>query len=287
VVLVTRRPADAVPRVLAVAGTDPTGAAGIQADLKSIAANRGHGMAVVTSLVAQNGRGVRAVHTPPARFLSQQLHAVSDEVAVDAVKIGMLGTREVVEAVDRWLAESSPQAVVLDPVLIASSGRRLVEADAQRAMTRLFRRVDVITPNLPELAAVLGVPVAGDWDAAREQALRLSARHGVRVVVKGGHLRSDTSPDALVDARRRLPGGVTEFVIPAPRIDTQPVRGTGCSLSSALATRFARAGDWTVALTEAKAWLADAIRHADELDTGARPAPVHHFHQLWSAPLSS
>lgn len=145
-----------VPRILSIAGTDPTGGAGIQADLKSIAANGGYGMAVVTALVAQNTHGVRSVHTPPAAFLREQLDAVSDDVVLDAVKIGMLGSAGVAQTVGAWLADVRPPAVVLDPVMVASSGDRLLSRDAEDALRGLLHGVDLVTPNLPELAALLG-----------------------------------------------------------------------------------------------------------------------------------
>ncbi|MGQ3257261.1 MAG: bifunctional hydroxymethylpyrimidine kinase/phosphomethylpyrimidine kinase, partial [Microbacterium aurantiacum] len=178
----------AVPRVLSIAGTDPTGGAGVHADLKSIAANGGYGMAVVTALVAQNTRGVRSVHMPPVEFLTQQLDAVSDDVAIDAVKIGMLGTVEVIRAVEEWLGRVTPPVVVLDPVMIATSGDRLLDRAAEEALRTLVARVDLVTPNIPELAILAGEPVATGWDDVIAQAARVAERHGVRVLAKGGHL---------------------------------------------------------------------------------------------------
>ena len=173
-----------IPRVLSIAGTDPTGGAGIQADLKSIAANGGYGMAVVTALVAQNTVGVRSVHVPPVSFLRDQLDAVSDDVGIDAVKIGMLATAEVTIAVDRWLARVRPPVVVLDPVMVATSGDRLLDAEAEQALGDLVRRADLVTPNVPELAILAGEPVATSWEEVLEQAERVSARHGVLVVAQ-------------------------------------------------------------------------------------------------------
>jgi len=275
-----------IPRVLSIAGTDPTGAAGIQADLKSIAAHGGYGMAVVTSLLAQNSRGVRAVHTPPPGFLAEQLRAVSDDVVIDAVKIGMLGTVDIVAVVDSWLADTRPPIVVLDPVMVASSGRTLMDADAAAALPGLLSRVDLVTPNLHELAALLDEPVATEWSVALEQGDRLSRNHGILVLVKGGHLVGAESPDALVDARGHLPGGGHVFVVSGPRLGSGGARGTGCSLSSAVATLRARTGDWTLALATAKAWMSESLEHSGELDAGS-PGALSHFHQLWSAGSSS
>ena len=143
-----------IPRVLSIAGTDPTGGAGIQADLKSIAANGGYGMAVVTALVAQNTMGVRSVHLPPASFLIEQLDAVSDDVEIDAVKIGMLANAEIIDTVRGWLGRVRPPLVVLDPVMVATSGDRLLDVEAEVAMRSLLSQVDLVTPNIPELAVL-------------------------------------------------------------------------------------------------------------------------------------
>lgn len=273
-----------VPRVLSIAGTDPTGGAGIQADLKSIAAMGGYGMAVVTSLVAQNTRGVRSMHTPPAQFLNEQLNAVSEDVTIDAVKIGMLADAVTIAAVRDWLRHVRLPLVVLDPVMVATSRDRLLGADAETELRELVREVDLVTPNLPELAVLVNEPVSADWSTAIEQGRTLSLACGVAVLVKGGHLRAETSPDALVDVTGQLngtDGGVVEFA--SPRVATRNTHGTGCSLSSAVATVMARTGDWTVAVSLAKDWLQDALLHADELQVGHGNGPINHFHQLWAA----
>jgi hydroxymethylpyrimidine kinase/phosphomethylpyrimidine kinase/thiamine-phosphate diphosphorylase len=278
----TSTPRRAVPRVLSIAGTDPTGGAGIQADLKSIAANGGYGMAVVTALVAQNTTGVREIHVPPVAFLRAQLDAVSDDVAIDAVKVGMLGSAAVVDEVAEWLRAVRPPVVVLDPVMVAQSGDALLDADATEALRRLLPLADVVTPNLPELAALLGEREADGWDAALAQGRTLAARHSVRVVVKGGHLREDDCPDALV-----TPGAsgaqAAVHVVDGPRVATTSTHGTGCSLSSALATLQPRRGDWLAALTEAKAWLTGSLAHADGLEVGSGAGPLDHLRVLWDA----
>ncbi len=271
----------AIPRVLSIAGTDPTGGAGIQADLKSIAANHGYGMAVVTALVAQNTQGVRAIHAPPPEFVYEQLRAVSDDVTIDAVKVGMLGNADIVAVLESWLRETRPPIVVLDPVLIASSGQRLLDPDGVSAITRLLSQVDLVTPNLPELGVLLREPASTSWADAQAQARRLSAAHNVIVLLKGGHLIGSESPDALVDAAGRLVGGLRFFEVSAARVGTSNTHGTGCSLSSAVATLQAQLGDWTAALTVAKAWLQDSIRYAHQLGVGSGNGPVHHFHHLW------
>ena len=263
-----------IARVLSVAGTDPTGGAGIQADLKSIAAAGGYGMAVVTALVAQNTHGVREVHTPPVSFLTAQLDAVCDDVAVDAVKIGMLGTLEVIEAVDAWLQRVRPPIIVLDPVMVATSGDRLLDAHAVHALRELCKRADLVTPNLPELAILADEPPAATWAQALDQAQRFSRRHGVAVLAKGGHLHGGDAPDALVEQ-----DAVTEF--PGERVATAHTHGTGCSLSSGVAARRAGGATWAGAVGETKRWLTESLRHADELAVGTGHGPVNHFAGLW------
>ncbi|MER5764248.1 PfkB family carbohydrate kinase, partial [Streptomyces sp. NPDC002082] len=178
-----------IPRVLAIAGSDPSGGAGIQADLKSIAANGGYGMAAITALTAQNTQGVRAVHVPPAAFLTAQLDAISDDIGIDAVKIGMLGDAAVIGAVRSWLEKMRPAVVVLDPVMVATSGDRLLQESAEAALQALLPLADLITPNLAELAILLKEPVAADWAEALAQGKRLAALTGTTVLVKGGHLQ--------------------------------------------------------------------------------------------------
>ncbi|XVV15274.1 bifunctional hydroxymethylpyrimidine kinase/phosphomethylpyrimidine kinase [Actinoplanes sp. CA-131856] len=263
-----------IPRVLSIAGTDPTGGAGVQADLKSIAANGGYGMAVVTALVAQNTQGVRTVHVPPVPFLAEQLAAVSDDVAIDAVKIGMLATAEVIATVRNWLDRVRPPVVVLDSVMVSTSGDRLLDPGAEAGLRELAAVATLITPNLTELAILAGEPPPEDWPAALAQAGRVSAGLGVRVFVKGGHLPGSTSPDALVDG-----ASVVEF--PGVRIETTGTHGTGCSLSAALATRYAAHGDWELAAAESKRWLTESIRHGAGLGVGRGRGPVSHFAGLW------
>ncbi|GAA1746639.1 bifunctional hydroxymethylpyrimidine kinase/phosphomethylpyrimidine kinase [Aeromicrobium alkaliterrae] len=268
----------AIPRVLSIAGTDPTGGAGIQADLKSIAANGGYGMAVVTALVAQNTQGVRSVHTPPAAFLREQLEAVSDDVAIDAVKIGMLGDVATIEVVGEWLGRVRPRVVVLDPVMVATSGDRLLVPEAEQALRELLPSAGLITPNVPELAVLADEEPARDWDAVVAQALAVSRGWGVAVLAKGGHLDGDLVHDALVDAAADVP--VRALV--APRVDTTATHGTGCSLSSAVATWQASEDDWFVSVDRSKQWLTESLRHGAALRVGEGHGPVSHFAGLWS-----
>lgn len=221
-----------VPRVLSIAGTDPSGGAGIQADLKSIAASGGYGMCVTTSLVAQNTCGVREVFTPPLEFLTAQLAAVFDDVTVDAVKIGMLGDADTIRTVRTWLSEHPVPVVVLDPVMIASSGDRLLQAEAEQALRDLVPLVNVITPNIPELAVLCEKAPAQTFEEAHEQAANLAAATGTTVIVKGGHLCGQDAGNTAV-----FPDGTCAHVR-TPRLDSRNTHGTGCSLSSSLATRL-------------------------------------------------
>lgn len=264
------------PRVLSIAGSDPSGGAGIQADLKSIAANGGYGMAVLTALTAQNTQGVRAVHVPPAAFLRQQLDAVSEDIDIDAVKIGMLANAEVIRTVIEWLDAVHPPIVVVDPVMVATSGDRLLESDAEAALRELLARADLATPNLAELAVLAGRPVHG-WGDALEAAEELSASLGIALLVKGGHLEGVDAPDALVDAAQ---GTRREF--PGARIVTAHTHGTGCSLSSALATRLAHGDESEDAVATARAWLRESLRAGDGLRVGRGHGPISHFAGLWS-----
>ncbi|MEZ2390072.1 bifunctional hydroxymethylpyrimidine kinase/phosphomethylpyrimidine kinase [bacterium RCC_150] len=271
----------AIPRVLSIAGSDPSGGAGIQADLKSIAANGGYGMAVVTALTAQNTQGVTAVHVPPVEFLRQQLEAIRNDITVDAVKIGMLGDAEVISEVRRWLEEVRPAVVVLDPVMVATSGDRLLAESAEAALRDLLPLADLVTPNLPELAMLLGETEASDWTEALEQGKRLAGASGSTVLVKGGHLRGSACPDALVNTGGLLSQDVVEF--DADRVETRNSHGTGCSLSSAMATAKARLGDWEAALHSVKPWLRQALVQSGELEVGHGNGPIHHLHGFQQA----
>ena len=221
------------PRVLSIAGTDPTGGAGIQADLKSISAAGGYGMSVVTALVAQNTQGVRSVHVPPVDFLQEQLDSVIDDVEIDAVKIGMLADAAITAKVADFLRRLPDDVpVVLDPVMVATSGDRLLENDAEQAVRDLCSQVDLITPNLKELAVLTQTDEASDLEEAIATAKEWAKGAGTAVVVKGGHLDADIADNAVVNAD----GSVHR--VAASRVDTKNTHGTGCSCSSALATRL-------------------------------------------------
>ncbi|BAU95816.1 multifunctional thiamine-phosphate pyrophosphorylase/synthase/phosphomethylpyrimidine kinase [Corynebacterium suranareeae] len=260
------------PRVLSIAGTDPTGGAGIQADLKSIAAGGGYGMCVVTSLVAQNTHGVNTIHTPPLTFLEEQLDAVFSDVTVDAIKLGMLGSADTVDLVAHWLGSREHGPVVLDPVMIATSGDRLLDASAEESLRRLAAHVDVVTPNIPELAVLCDSQPATTMDQAIAQAQAFAAEHDTIVIVKGGHLTGALADNAVV----RPDGSV--FQVENLRVNTTNSHGTGCSLSAALATRIATGESVEKALEWSTRWLNEALRHADQLHVGTGNGPVDHGH---------
>jgi hydroxymethylpyrimidine/phosphomethylpyrimidine kinase len=269
-----------IPNVLSIAGSDPGGGAGIQADIKSISANGGYALAVVTALTAQNTTGVTGVHTPPVAFLRRQLDAVSDDIALDAVKIGMLGSAGIADCVSGWLDEVRPAVVVLDPVMVATSGARLLDDDAVRSVLELAARASLVTPNIAELAVLLGADSARSWEEALVQGRQLATELRTAVLVKGGHLPGTRCPDALVVPGEGAARSCEVVVFDGRRVETDNTHGTGCSLSSAIATRYAVTGDWSGAVREAKAWLEEALGASDLLRVGAGPGPVHHFHSL-------
>ena len=282
------------PRVLSIAGTDPSGGAGAEADLKSIFAAGGYGMSVVTSLVAQNTQGVRAVHTPGTEFLTQQLAAVFDDVVIDAVKIGMLGDVSTTEVVQNWLAEHPVPVLVFDPVMIATSGDRLLKEDAEVAVRSFAASLNaysdhaVITPNIPELAILCGQPPADSFDQAVAQAQAWSDEHGVNVIVKGGHLTSEEAGNAWVAPRQATEKATATHtsdhasplhMASSPRVNSPHTHGTGCSLSSALATRLGGGDSYHDALVWATEWLRGAIENAAALCVGHGHGPVDHAYR--------
>ena len=261
----------AIVNVLSIAGSDPSGGAGIQADLKTIAALGGYGMAAITALTAQNTRGVSAVHVPPADFLAAQIDTIFADVEVHAVKIGMLATAEIARMVAARLAAHKARNIVLDPVLVATSGDSLGAPGVVEAMLEaLFPLAIVVTPNLPEAERLADAPEPASFDAQRDLALQL-ARRGPAMLVKGGHATDEAE---AVDVLALQDGTTQRFS--APRIATQNTHGTGCTLSSAIATRLAQGAPLSEAVADAKSYLTQALRHAGDLAVGHGHGPVHH-----------
>ncbi|MBO0870021.1 MAG: bifunctional hydroxymethylpyrimidine kinase/phosphomethylpyrimidine kinase [Micromonosporaceae bacterium] len=261
-----------IPNLLTIAGSDPSGGAGIQADLKTFAALGTYGMSAITGLTAQNTLGVRAVQAVPAEFVTAQLDSIFDDIRVDAVKIGMLGTAPVVRAVAQTLLRRRPPYLVLDPVMVAKSGDRLLTPDAVQALRDvLLPLADLVTPNLPEAAVLLDGVEARDESQMRSQLDSLAAL-GPGILLKGGHLSTVDSPDLLA-----LPGA-EPVRLTAPRVATRNSHGTGCTLSAAVAALRPQRDDWLSAVTDAKAYLTGALLTADELEVGSGHGPVHHMH---------
>ena len=259
-----------IPNILSIAGSDPSGGAGIQADIKAISANGGYAMAVITGLTAQNTRGVSRVSLVEPGMVRAQIESIREDIRIDAVKIGMLGSAAIVETVARAL-EGLSVPVVLDPVMVAKGGDRLLEADAVAAIRELLLPVaTVVTPNLPEAADLLGVAEAGSTAGMEAQAAALRALGPGAVLLKGGHLGGEGSPDLL------LASGDAHW-LDGPRHATRNTHGTGCTLSSALATWLGHGSALPEAARRAKDYIAAAISHADALTVGSGHGPVNHF----------
>ncbi|GHT82077.1 hypothetical protein FACS1894125_4100 [Actinomycetota bacterium] len=266
-----------IKKVLSIAGSDPSGGAGVQADLKSFCAHKVYGMTAITALTAQNTQGVQGVFPVPAEFLFTQLKSVSDDITIDAVKIGMLGGVDNIKTVINWLnafGDAKPY-VVLDPVMVATSGERLLDIEAEQTILDLVQLADLVTPNLPELAVLLNTTVAKTFVEMVEQAKTLASARFVNVYAKGGHFEdSDAGNDALVTTE----GMVQKFE--GEWIETKNTHGTGCSLSSSIAAIYANTGDLVVTCSTAKSWLTSAIRSSDELQISKHSTghgPVNHF----------
>ncbi len=258
-----------------IAGSDSGGGAGIQADLKTFSALGVYGASVVTALTAQNTQGVHAIHDVPPDFVSAQMDAVFSDLAVDAVKIGMLSQPAIIEAVAAGLARHRLATVVLDPVMVAASGDRLLVPEAVDVLKRvLFPPARVITPNLPEAAALLGDSLAASEDEMRRQGERLLALGAGAVLIKGGHAEGEQSVDLLIED-----GRVTRLA--AKRIASKNTHGTGCTLSSAIAAGLAKGHDLKESVQDAKRYVTAAIAASDKLKIGHGHGPVHHFNAWW------
>ena len=265
-----------IAKALTIAGSDSGGGAGIQADLKTFSALGVYGASVITALTAQNTRGVTAVLDVPPEFVTAEIDAVFSDIGFDAVKIGMLSQAPVIRAVraglDRWQAK----AVVLDPVMVATSGDVLLAPEAIETLrTELLPRAAVVTPNLAEAAKITERPIAASAEEMVAQGRAIRALGARAVLVKGGHGEGATADDVLVDE-----AGETWFS--APRHPTRNTHGTGCTLSSAIAAGMARGLDLVQAVRAAKAYLTAAIRSADRLEVGGGHGPVDHFHAWWT-----
>jgi len=259
-----------------IAGSDSGGGAGIQADLKTFSALGVYGASIITALTAQNTVGVQGIHDVPPGFVAHQIDSVFSDLEVRAVKIGMLSQPAIIEAVAEGLQRYSQTQVVLDPVMVAASGDRLLAPEAVDALRKvLLPRARLVTPNLPEAAALLDEPQAEDRQAMCRQAERILALGPRAVLVKGGHSTGRESTDILIDAQ----GG---RFFSAPRIATRNTHGTGCTLSSAIAAGLAKGLPLADAVAAGKDFISAAIGASTQLHIGRGYGPVHHFHAYWS-----
>ena len=270
-----------IPNVLTIAGVDPSGGAGVLADVKAISALSAYACAVVAALTAQNTRALTGVFPVPAAFVREQIDTLFADVRIDAAKIGMLGQAAVIRAVAEGLRHWKPPHVVLDPVMIAKSGDALLAKDAVGALVEaLLPCASVLTPNLPEAGVLLGERAPENLKEMRRAAERLRERMahaGSRwVVLKGGHLPGSEAIDVLTDGDRMLE-------LAARRVDTKNTHGTGCTLSAAIAALLPVSTDVPTAVRRAKDYLVAALVASDAIDVGRGHGPVHHFHALWTA----
>lgn len=264
------------PRVLTIAGSDSGGGAGIQADLKTIAAHGCYGASIITALTAQNTVGVTAIHPVPIEFVAAQMDAVLSDIGADAVKIGMLFSPELIYAVAHGVQRHQVQTLVLDPVMVAQSGDKLLQDQAIKALVaELIPLATIITPNLPEAEVLLGRAITSH-DQAAEAAAELATLGAQNVLLKGGHFEGQESEDYLfLGAEQRT------IALRSPRIVTRNNHGTGCTLSSAIAAQLALGKNMEEAVTLAKEYITGAIRAGSQHTIGQGHGPVHHFFQFF------
>ncbi len=266
-----------IATALSIAGSDPSGGAGIQADLKTFSALGVYGMCAITALTAQNTTGVSGVHLVPPSFVADQIKAVFADIRVNAVKIGMIANAEIAAAVAQTLQSKTAIPIVLDPVMIAKGGHSLLQDDAVSVLkTHLLPLAHILTPNLPESASLLNKAMAQTRQEIETQGRALLELGPKAVLMKGGHLGGCDSPDALITKM-----GTIWF--DSPRIETKNTHGTGCTLSAALAAELAKNVPLETAVSNAKTYLLGAIKTADDLQIGSGHGPTNHFHQLWKS----
>jgi hydroxymethylpyrimidine/phosphomethylpyrimidine kinase len=264
-----------IPNVLSIAGIDPSGGAGLFADLKTFSALGAYGTGVVAALTAQNTQGVTGVQAVPVEFIAQQIDTLFADVRIDAVKLGMLGTAEIVSTVAAALRRHHVGRLVVDPVMVSKSGHHLLSPDAVAALRGdLIPLAEIITPNLPEAEVLLGCAPLLTLADMRTAARALHALGPRIVVLKGGHLDGVESIDVIDN-------GITQTELRSPRIVTKNTHGTGCTLSAAIAALLPHHADPLDAIRAAKAYLTSAIAASGQLSVGSGHGPVHHFHDLW------
>ncbi len=263
-------------RALTIAGSDPSGGAGLQADLKTFSALGCYGTSAVVAVVDENTVGVTGVHPVPTGFVTGQIRSVLDDIGTDAVKIGMLHSSELIIAVRDTLRDYGIRNIVLDPVMVATSGDRLLLEEAVDTLRReLIPCARVITPNIPEAEILLGRSIERQEELP-ELARELADRYGVSVLLKAGHLHDDR----LIDVFHNAESGKT-LLLESRRIDTPNTHGTGCTLSSAVAAHLARGCSLDDAATLGKRYIDEAIRSGAEYEIGHGHGPVNHFFSCW------
>ena len=260
------------PIVLTIAGSDSSGGAGIQADIKALSATGSYACSVITAITAQNTLGVHAVFTIPLEYIEKQLDAVFTDLNVVAVKVGMLADSDIIKTVVAKIKQYQPRFLVVDPVMVSTSGDFLLPQSALCILkSDLLPLADIITPNLPEAAALIGRAVPRDQAEMHNMVTGLRQLGAKAILLKGGHLqKDDNSPDLLI-----LPANV--HLLTAKRIHTRNTHGTGCTLSSAIASYLAQGNDLLLAVQLGKQYISQAIAQADELDIGKGQGPVNHF----------
>ncbi len=262
--------------VLAIAGSDSGGGAGIQADIKAISACGCYAATAITAVTVQNTMGVEAVEAISSAVLGAQIDCVMRDLDVNAVKIGMLHSSETVLEVRRQLETHSARNIVLDPVMVSTSGHRLIEESAIATLQEsLIPMADVITPNIPEAEILLGGTIESQ-SHMNDAVVALAERYGVSVLLKAGHLHEDNLIDYIYDASQR-----TITPLASHRVATRNTHGTGCTLSSALAAMLAHGMPLTLAAEKAKEYIANAIIAGADYEIGHGHGPVHHFHNFW------
>ena len=259
---------------LTIAGSDPSGGAGIQADLKTFSALGAYGMSVITALTAQSTQGVDSVLAIDPTFVAKQFNTLYHDIKIDSVKMGMLMDKEIVTTVYHLLNNNPIANIVLDTVMIAKGGHTLLKSDSVSAIReQLIPLATVITPNLPEAATLLDCEEAKNEDQMQQQGYELLKLGCKAVLMKGGHLPSPESPDYLITPMQTIR-------MVSPRIQTKNTHGTGCTLSAAIAALLPKHG-LEDAIQQAKEYLQGAITHADDLNIGQGIGPTHHFYQWW------
>ena len=263
-------------RVLTIAGSDSGGGAGIQADLKTFSANGCYGMSVITALTAQNTVGVTGIHPVPVDFVRAQIEAVLSDIGADAVKIGMLFSPELIQCVADELDRFQVKKIVLDPVMVATSGDKLLQDDAVQALKEhLIPLASIITPNLPEAGVLVGREITSP-DGVAQAAAELTALGCPDILIKGGHFENGDSDDLLYLGREKR-----KVFLPAARIDTTNTHGTGCTLSSAIAANMAQGREVGEAVLRAKEYITGAIAAGADYELGKGHGPVHHFYRFF------